>query len=157
MSIWESPYQKCLTQTPCQLCPCKHEWDWHSFRLSIRLLWLWPCAHDDARCPGDDEGDHMDDRHPQSLHCCPAERFAAQLACSGIVKPTCGASMHESAFASARPKYSLGRQGGRLRLLPLCLKSLQCWCSLCLLLTFSHRRSQWSSPADHLSWRHWRR
>ena len=50
--------QKCIQQT--------------SFRLRRNFR---PGSHDCAGGPGDDEGDHMDDRHLQSLHCCPGERL----------------------------------------------------------------------------------
>ena len=67
-------------------------------------------------------------------------------------KPTCVASIHGNEFASALPKYFSEQRGGRLKVLPLYLKSLQ-YCNLCLLLlTSPHRRSQRSSQVDHLSW-----
>ena len=74
------------------------------------------------------------------------------LSCSGQLKTTCVASIHGNEFASALPKYFSEQRGGRLKVLPLYLKSLQ-YCNLCLLLlTSPHRRSQRSSQVDHLSW-----
>ena len=72
-----SPYLRCLARTPCQLCPWQHQRsDKHSFRFWIKFS---PGAHHYARCPGDDKSHHVDDRHLQSLHCCPAGPYAQWL------------------------------------------------------------------------------